>query len=304
MIELKDIGIQRETKANFQIRQHLAAINKLYNEGLSVSKIGVELGIDRKALARLFKNNGLETRPGFSYARKHILLDEHYFDAIDTEEKAYILGFIYADGNNLKQTNRICIQLNSKDRQILERFSNIIYGQEVLSEYSKTNQKGEVFHYTTFLIHSQHVSETLEKHGVVERKSKVIEFPQWLDEKLYRHFIRGIIDGDGCISIPKKESPCVILISTTKMNDFIKDYLEKTLDIRSYRLKAYKQNIDEMYYLKVKNYAQVKKLLDWYYEGSTIHLERKFQLYQTVLEKYNALPEYRISNPPGHPRTY
>jgi intein/homing endonuclease len=302
MIELKLLGIQRDTKANAKIKTHIREINKLYNNGLSLSKISVSLDIDRKALARLFKNNGLETRAGFSYARKHIILDEHYFDVIDTEEKAYLLGFIYADGNNFKGTNRIRIELNSKDRDILERVSNIIYGQDILSERSRTNNKGEIFYYTAIDIHSQHISETLEKHGVVERKSKVIEFPKWLNKSLYRHFIRGLIDGDGCISIPQKESPCVILISTTKMNDFIKDYIKKELDIRSYRLKAYKQNIDEMYYLKIKNYAQVKKLLDWYYDSATIYLERKFQLYQTILEKYNELPEWRITNPGGHPR--
>ncbi len=90
---------QRNTKNNVLIDAQIDEINRLYQEGISLTKIGQQLGIHRKALTRLFKKNQVESRKGFSYARKYNL-EEHYFDIIDTEDKAYMLGFIYADGNN------------------------------------------------------------------------------------------------------------------------------------------------------------------------------------------------------------
>jgi hypothetical protein len=289
MTDLKYVGVQRQTKANAKIMVCLDSINNLYENGYSVSKISRTLGIDRKAIARLFKNNGEVTRPGFSYARKRFLIDEHYFDNIDTEIKAYMLGFIYADGNYLKKKNRISIKLNSKDRSLLERFSYIIYGKEYLNDFTKVNAKGIRFHYTTFNIFNKHMSEMLEWHGVVERKSKKIIFPEWLNENLYRHFIRGLIDGDGCLSFPAKQSPVTILISTTKMNDFIKSYLEQKFSIKSYKIKAFKQDIEQIYYLKIKNYRQNSILLNWLYKDAEIYLDRKFKLYLKFKEKAHSL---------------
>src|ERR1700722_2902584 len=189
---------QRNTKANVLIDKHIEEITSLYEGGMSLTKIGKKLSIDRKALARLLKNNGVESRKGFSYARKFDL-NEHYFDVIDNEEKAYILGFIYADGNNLFRLNRISIHLSITDEEILKKMSHIFYGEEVLKYHSRTNDKGKIFRYVYLQLFSKHMSQHLATLGVVEAKSHKIVFPEWLNKDLYRHFIRGLIDGDGWI---------------------------------------------------------------------------------------------------------
>jgi hypothetical protein len=96
------------------------ACKNLYLDGMSVSKICEIKKLDRHTLSRRFKRDGLKVRKGFSYARKYDL-DEHYFDIIDTEEQAYILGFIYADGNNLFSLDRISIHLAKRDEEILKK---------------------------------------------------------------------------------------------------------------------------------------------------------------------------------------
>ena len=45
----------------------------------------------------------------------------HFFDEINTEEKAYILGFLYADGYNMEERNTVAISLKKEDSYILER---------------------------------------------------------------------------------------------------------------------------------------------------------------------------------------
>lgn len=283
---------QRSTKANVLIDQNIDEINKLYEEGMSLTKIGKKLSIDRKALARLLKNNNVESRKGFSYARKYNL-NEHYLDVIDSEEKAYILGFIYADGNNLFQTNRIAIQLSIVDKEILQKFSQIMFGQEILKYSKRKNNKGKIFEYATLNMYSKYMSQHLATLGVVERKSHKIIFPEWLDKSLYRHFIRGLIDGDGWIYLPKsnRNSPNVGLICTRQINDYIKEFLDKELNLKAYLCKAHKQNINVMCEIRVKNYHQCKIFMDWLYQNSTIYLKRKFDLYQNFLVNYNNLRE-------------
>lgn len=285
---------RRNTKANVLIDAHIEEITALYAGGMSLTKIGKKLSIDRKALARLLKNNGVESRKGFSYARRYNL-NQHYFDIIDTEEKAYILGFIYADGNNLFRTNRVSIHLSKTDEEILKKMSHIFFGEEILKYNTRTNKDGKVFEYVRLQMHSEHMSQRLATLGVVEAKSHKIIFPEWLDKSLYRHFIRGLIDGDGWIYLPKLEdnrnSPNVGLICTRKMNDFLKEFYEKELGIKAYLAKAYKQNFDVMCEIRVKNYHQCKIFMDWLYQGATIYLQRKYNLYQYFLNRYENLRE-------------
>jgi AraC-like DNA-binding protein len=281
---------QRNTKNNILIDAKIDEINRLYQEGVSLTKISQQLGIHRKALTRLFKNNQVESRKGFSYARKYNL-DEHYFDVINTEDKAYILGFIYADGNNLFSTNRIRIQLSKTDEEILQKMSYIFFGEEILKYSSRTNDKGKVFEYVALNLFSKHMSQHLATLGVVEAKSHKIVFPEWLDKSLYRHFIRGLIDGDGWIYLPNdnRDSPNVGLICTRKLNDFLKEYLEKELGLKSYLVKAHKQDFDVMCEIRVKNYHQCKIFLDWLYKDTTIFLQRKHNLYLDFLNRYDQL---------------
>lgn len=267
---------------------------RLYLEGISVSKICELKHLDRHNLSRRFKKDGVSVREGFSYARKYNL-NEHYFDIIDTEEKAYMLGFIYADGNNLFRTNRISIHLSKNDEEILKKFSTILYGAEILKYNIRKNNDGKEFEYVWLNLHSKHMSRHLATLGVVEAKSHKIGFPKWLDKNLYRHFIRGLIDGDGWIYLPKLEdnrnSPNVGLICTRKLNDFLKAYFDKELGLKSYLVKAHKQDFDVMCEIRVKNYHQCKIFLDWLYRGATIYLKRKYDLYTDFLGRYENLRE-------------
>jgi hypothetical protein len=272
------------------IEKHLNDIVNLYEQGLSLSKISKKFFINYQALKKLFKDNNIKIRKGSSYARKYNI-NEHYFDIIDTEEKAYILGFIYADGNNLFKLNRISIQLSQRDEDILKKISNIFYNKNIIKYRKKKNSKGAVFTYAVLNLFSKHMSQKLADLGVVERKSHSITFPNWLNKDLYRHFIRGLIDGDGWIRLPNnnRDSPSVGLICTRSVNDFLQNYYLSELKIKTYLSKAYKQDKDIMCEILVKNYKQCKIFLDWLYEDCNIYLQRKYDLYLNFLNKYKDL---------------
>jgi len=137
------------------IERHLNEIGVLYEQGSSLAKISNKLSIEYQALKKLFKDNNIKVRKGYDYSRKYNL-NENFFDKIDSEEKAYMLGFIYADGNNLFKINRISIQLAKKDEDILIKFSKLLYNENIVKYTSKKNSKGNVFNYAYLNLFSRH----------------------------------------------------------------------------------------------------------------------------------------------------
>lgn len=264
----------------------------LYLEGSSLSKLEREKNINRHTFANWLKEQEIEIRNPGSYARKYDL-DEHYFDVIDTEEKAYFLGYLYADGCNHSDITRISIQLSIIDKEILQKFSHFVYKDEILSYNKVINKEGKEFEYVRLLMHSTHMTQQLSKLGMTPRKSFSLTFPNWLDVNLYHHFLRGLIDGDGWIFLSsedaKRNESCVGLICTRQINDFLLDFFKQDLGLKAYLSKAHSQDFEVMCDIRLKGYANQKKFLTWLYKDATIYLERKYQYYQELLIRYNEL---------------
>lgn len=77
---------------------------------------------DAMAISRAIKRNGYQV----INKQNLIKIDEHIFDSIDTEEKAYWLGFIFADGNVSKRDNTFEMTLSGKDIAHLEKFNKFV----------------------------------------------------------------------------------------------------------------------------------------------------------------------------------
>ena len=121
-------------------------------------------------------------------------LKERFFEMIDSEEKAYFLGLLIADGNVFKDnTGRqasISITLNLEDEYMLLKF------KEVLN--ANTNIGYDNRGCGQIAVRSNLMAKDLKKYGVVPRKSLITYLPQ-VDDKYMNHLIRGILDGDGSI---------------------------------------------------------------------------------------------------------
>lgn len=136
------------------------------------------------------------------FERKYTV-DHNFFNTIDTEEKAYILGFLYADGCNTYDKSKckyiISIAQLEQDIDILNKIlfslhSNYKLYKIVQSENNKIKYKVEIA--------SKRMSLDLIKVGCSPRKTFTITFPDenlYFKKNLYPHFIRGYFDGDGCI---------------------------------------------------------------------------------------------------------
>jgi hypothetical protein len=276
-------------------------IDDYTNNNLSIINICLKYKVSREVLIRNLERLNFKFKSG---PRKKYHCNEHYFDIIDDEHKAYWLGLLYADGCNQSNRPRISIKLQERDKEILEKFrddlqSNIKLKLIDYKKYNKNNQNQILL-----VIDSKHMADSLKRLGCIPKKSLTLKFPTFeqVPEHLLKHFIRGYFDGDGCLSWSfsrtKKIEASFSFIST---NDFfvgVKTFINKELGIDiKYKNKAgnYNQNNG-----KTGN-VSVIKIMNWLYDGATIYLERKYQKYIEIINIYYnqiGMKEGRGSFPP------
>ena len=80
-------------KVNDEIKQKII---EEYLNNKSLRKIEEEYGVSRNTISKFLEKNNIKTTTGNHY-RKYFH-QEDFFENINTEEKAYWLGFMFADG--------------------------------------------------------------------------------------------------------------------------------------------------------------------------------------------------------------
>ena len=201
---------------------------------------------------------------------------DDYFNIIDSEEKAYILGFLIADGCVDSKRNRITMKLKEEDKDHLQRILSILStGYKLYKDTTVLN--GKTFNSYKMEIRSSQIVNALAKLGIVDRKTGVETLPT-VSKELMPHLIRGIFDGDGSISFRqrgenRKIEALVNICSTNKA------FLE---DIGKYVVGSVyteKRPGMDMYRLTATSRESAFKFLTYMYENSTISLQRKFDCY-------------------------
>jgi transposase len=262
-------------------------ISKLYQDGLSMETISKKFAVNAVTIFNYLKKNDIKSRTAEECHRKYTI-NENYFDNIDTQEKAYILGFLYADGGNVQKSNFTSIHLNIKDIDILYKISDKIYcenSQDRVNIYERI-KKDKKFTHCNLNINSKYICNQLAKLGCGPRKSFTLTFPEWLiDSDLQRHFIRGYYDGDGGLHLTnvKGRSVAAKIIGTNQFINKISEIVIDKTNINIYT-EFFKNNLCRSY---VSGNRQVRAFLDWLYKDATIYLDRKYQLYQDFLLKHN-----------------
>lgn len=196
-------------------------------------------------------------------------VNDNAFDTIDTEAKAYWLGFLFADGCVIH--NNLLLELSCVDYGHIEKFLNFL-----CSDYPIQPTKKKC---VSVCITSKHMVECLKDYGCVERKSLILKFPA-IDLAMEKHFIRGYFDGNGSITKVTTQGRYDVSFSGTM--EFL-SAIPTSLGIPSNII--FKNNSKTANFkLKYGGKAKAKLVMDTFYNNATIFLDRKKKRYDELCE--------------------
>lgn len=254
-----------------------------YLSGMSSVKIGKRYNVGHKVILRVLHENNIEVNN--SRLHRKYKLNENYFDVIDTQNKAYILGFLYADGNNGINKSTISLCLQEEDMDILEKIRLEIGSEKPLLYLDKSNKHDFGYDYKNqygLYMFSKHMCESLCDKGVVPNKSLITTFPDFLPNHLLSHFIRGVYDGDGSIyRTVKNEKNHAVSVTITATESFcqsLQSVVKEQINLNSKIYDASCHNgITKVFTLSGRNLS--KSFLDWIYKDAELYLQRKYDRY-------------------------
>lgn len=258
-------------------------IVSLYNSGLSQAKVGEIYNVNWYIIGKILKKCGVAARDDSHKFRKYTI-DENYFDNIDTPSKAYLLGLLYSDGCNYPPQHRVKLELQERDKDILDKINIEIQSNKPLA-FNNLNSKNENWQNTYRLdITNKHISDRLVELGMVQNKSLILEFPKWLDKSMYAPFLRGYLDGDGHIEWGKTRF--ITLVGTTQFCEHVKNFCENDLNIKCSICNAANKNSNTKL-LYIHSRDRIKKFLDFIYKDARLYIERKHNVYQKICMEMN-----------------
>lgn len=178
-------------KRNTIVVKKEAQVLSLYKTGLTQKQVANKIGISSSSVFNILKSSNASRR--MTSYRKHTL-DENYFSDIDTEAKAFLLGFIYADGclrvNPDRKRYSLSIVIHKQDRYILD-----LIKKELKCTYNIIPEKKL---YLRITINSEKLLNDLMSYGLKQNKVHSLVFPH-IKKPYIKDFIRGYFDGDGSI---------------------------------------------------------------------------------------------------------
>ena len=250
--------------------------------------------ISKKRLCEIYKVtfstlNKYLKKEGITFLSKYYV-NENYFDDINTEDKAYFLGLLYADGCNNQKRNAISIGLQERDKDILEIFRKKIELSKSLSFRDRKKEKGTFQNEWKLNIINRKISKRLADLGCWENKSLTLKFPnnEQVPRYLLNHFIRGIWDGDGSIGLYKRSKNnqifCDVSLTSTEMFCVKLTSIIKELNVNTSMTIKNKNKITRQ--LHINSIPQALRFLDWLYKDSTIYLSRKYSKYLEIKNYY------------------
>lgn len=209
---------------------------------------------------------------------KNIYQDEHYFDNIDSEHKAYWLGFIFADGN--VYGNQLAIEIHEKDIDLLRQFQKDLKLSNKISIRHRHNTS-----VCCIRMNSNHLCNTLAQYHIIPNKTKYANHLPQVPEYLIPHLLRGLIDGDGWITQDKQKGYHIGFLNNSKS---VCEEFKRYCNIVTNNLcKGSVIKKDNSYCFQIQSKEATRQLATALYKDNSICLSRKYRLVEPLFDFKN-----------------
>ncbi len=203
--QLGDIHGHPKSVITEEIKQK---INELLEKGKTPKEISLLLDIKYPTISSYLRELGLKFKPNPG--------NIHYFEKVDTYAKAYILGFIAADGalvpSKTGPTITLTITVKYEDRAVLEFIKSEIGNSHKLLEIRRPSSfdTTKTIHHVRLSFSTPEIIHDIMKYGITPNKSLTMKnIIENIPIGFKDAFIIGYFDGDGSVHIetkPRKNS--------------------------------------------------------------------------------------------------
>ena len=261
---------------------------ELLKQGLRPGEVSKKLNRNGSSVSSVIKALNIT-----GYNKQENTCNHNYFDNIDTEIKAYLLGFFIADGWLNVGNSRFGLQIKEEDNIVLHYIKNEFVNDSVISTKNRTTKTVTRKNISTIRWTSSHMKDIfMNKYKILENKTydKTFMFPfEEIPEHLIRHFIRGFFDGDGCFSkIRQSLSITIISTSLNFLNQIAKYFTnlseginEVIREINGKTTNYYTLNFN---FERTDKPEKVLKIYNYLYDDSELHLIRKKDKIESYLK--------------------
>jgi len=209
----------------------------------------------------------------FIYERRKYIPHDDVFNVIDTEEKAYWLGFLWAEASTWSNNN-IYVGQHTRDLQHIEKLRYFFYGTDDKSIFQYKDRE------TCLLtINSKQIVDDLERLGFRDKT-----FPPMLDS-VKRHFIRGEFDGDGCWGNESYRRLIMTFSGKYNLLSSMRDIIVSDCDVEWRNVRMDKRT-ERTSYLTFRKPEDVRKILFYFYKDATIYMYRRWEKICEIIDNF------------------
>ena len=264
---LREYGLKKR-QTNYLPKDVSKKIEQMYKSGLSIRDIYSTGIASQSTIGKIIKNIARDRSSG-QLIKDTKKVDHYYFDKL-SPNSAYLLGILFTDGS--VRNDGYCVSLYSIDRYLCELLKKETKSKHSIQERSERINKDGSRSKKAYVISlsSKKLVISLNKLGLYANKTFDMNFPN-LPNKLVPHFIRGLIDGDGCIHFNKGVVLSFVCASKSFMDSF-RTIIKKEFGFEG-SIYTNRNGVQTIRY----HSNQALKILDCIYKDSeNARLERKY----------------------------
>lgn len=290
--------------------EDIEKLKLLRKQGNTFGQIAKILGKTERAAqgkhARLFqpvkniKKKSYKQRERRLYSAK-----DDYFTIIDTQKKAYYLGFILTDGYVITSVNskgRNRYKLNRLGMHLAEKDIDVLYDlkKELCSQVPIRMIKSKPIKFREQIIRagrscslhitSKQIIEDLATYGIVQNKTYTCTFPEKLDKKYYPGFIAGVLSGDGSVGTRTNHGRNILTLrssfaGTKPLMDSIRNILIENIGYNPQKKPRKHKQTFNLYGIEL-NKKETLNMYYWMKDNSTSLMPRKNKIIEDYIRDY------------------